>query len=72
MATTKTERDVVAELQDSLLSDANLERMTAYTLGDAIREGCTVTRQEYGWGIGDMACALSAARLAARARGYLR
>jgi hypothetical protein len=44
---------------------------TSYTLADAIREGSMVTTQEYGWGNGDTACAMSAAVMAARARGYM-
>lgn len=42
-----------------------------YKLSDAIREGSTVTSQAYTWGNGDTACALSAAALAAKARGYI-
>lgn len=44
--------------------------VTNYTLADAIREGSQVTEQAYNWGNGETACALSAAYLAARARGY--
>jgi hypothetical protein len=39
------------------------------TLGDLIREGSSKTTQSYTWGDGESACALSAAYLAARARG---
>ena len=44
--------------------------VTGYTLADAIREGSQVTTQAYTWGGGERACALSAANVAARARGY--
>lgn len=53
------------------LAEIELTVLTSYTLGDAIREGCTVTRQAYNWGSGGTACALSAGAIAARARGYL-
>lgn len=42
-----------------------------YTLADAIREGCLVSTQEYGWGDGATACAMTAAVVAARSRGYV-
>lgn len=63
---TTTEQTVIDQLKA-----LELETMTSYTLADAIREGSSVTSQAYGWGAGETACALSAARLAARARGYL-
>jgi hypothetical protein len=53
------------------VSDLALAALRHVTLADAIREGSLVTTQEHGWGSGENACALSAARLAARARGYL-
>lgn len=63
---TVTEQDILAQLHS-----LELDVMTSYTLADAMREGSQVTTQEYGWGSGATACALSAARLAARARGYI-
>lgn len=63
---TRTEGDIITELQAK-----ELEVLTRYTLADAIREGASVTDQAHGWGSGGDACALSAARLAAKARGYL-
>lgn len=68
--TVKTEADVLADLR-STLGEIELGVLTRYTLADAIREGSTVTRQAYGWGSGEQACALSAAYLAAKARGYV-
>lgn len=65
-STTRTENDIITELQAK-----ELDVITSYTLADAIREGSTVTEQVHGWGSGGNACALSAARLAAKARGYL-
>lgn len=63
---TVTEDDILGQLRAM-----ELQVMTSYTLSDAMREGSTVTAQEFGWGSGATACALSAARLAARARGYI-
>lgn len=62
----KTETEIIESLREM-----ELAALTNYTLADAIREGSQVTTQTYGWGSGDTACALSAARLAAKARGYL-
>jgi hypothetical protein len=64
--TVPSETDILAQLRAM-----ELDAMTSYTLADAMREGSTVTTQAHGWGSGANACALSAARLAARARGYL-
>jgi hypothetical protein len=47
-----------------------LERLN-YRLSDAIREGSSVSEQAYGWGNGERACALHAAVIAAKARGYM-
>jgi len=44
--------------------------VTGYTLADAMREGSSVSEQAYNWGAGEKACALSAACIAAKARGY--
>lgn len=45
--------------------------LTGYTLADAIREGASVTNQAHGkFGSNGEACALTAACLAAKARGY--
>ena len=44
--------------------------VTGYTLADAMREGSTVTTQAHNWGGQTEACALSAAAIAATARGY--
>lgn len=42
-----------------------------YTLADAIREGSQVSAQAHNWGDGDSACALTAAFVAAKSRGYV-
>lgn len=55
----------------SVIDEIGMDVATSYTLADAIREGSMVTTQEYGWGNGDTACAMSAAVMAARARGYM-
>lgn len=64
----------VDELQKEL-GEIEMEVLTqGYTLADAIREGCLVTDQERGWysADGSRVCALSAAYLAARARGVIK
>jgi len=54
-----------------MLGEIELDVLTSYTLADAIREGGRVTDQAVGtWGAGDNACAMSAAVIAAEARGY--
>ncbi len=62
-----------AELNEQLKSElGEIElRTMEYTLADAIREGSSVTTQAYNWGNGETACALSAAAIAARARGFV-
>lgn len=49
---------------------ADLNRMN-YRLSDAIREGSSVTEQAHGWGDGYEACAMHAAVISAKARGYM-
>ena len=64
-------REGLDEQTMSVLAEIDMKVATqGYTLADAIREGSTVTKQEYGWGNGDTACAMSAAVIAATARGY--
>lgn len=77
MSNITIERDTIdltfAPAIEHLMNDlAEIEEkvVTGYTLADAMREGSSVTTQEHGWGNGDTACALSAANIAARARGY--
>lgn len=67
------------ELQDKLkteLADIELGVITqGYTLADAIREGASVTgHMKGGWYTrnGETVCALSAAYIAARARGIVK
>lgn len=62
---TETFADEIAEL-----AAIETKVLTGYTLADAIREGATVTDQARGWGANGQACALTAAALAAKARGY--
>ncbi len=52
-----------------MLEEIELNTMQ-YSLADAIREGCLNTTQARNWGDGETACAMSAAVIAARARGY--
>lgn len=42
------------------------------TFADALRVGVEVTEQEYGWGSGDRACALSAVRIGGEATGWIK
>jgi hypothetical protein len=71
--TTRTTRKHLTpeELLAQQIDAISLEVATSYTLADAIREGSTVTEQAYSWGSGNSACALSAAAIAARVRGYV-
>ena len=62
------EADTVTDNAEEI---ASLERMK-YRLSDAIREGSKVAPQAYNWtGTNDSMCALSAAVVAAKARGYM-
>lgn len=65
---TETYADEIAEL-----AAIETKVLTGYTLADAIREGASVTSQAHGtFGSTGRACALTAAALAAQARGYAR
>lgn len=55
-----------------MLSEIEEKVVTGYTLADAIREGSQTSSQAYDWGVGSSACALSAAAIAATARGYIK
>jgi hypothetical protein len=56
----------------AMLRDIELDVTTSYTLADAIREGSMVTSQNVGsWGNGENACALTAATIAAKSRGFV-
>lgn len=60
-------------LDAELVSDIDAvgDKVTKYyTLADAMRDGCKVTAQADNWGANGSACALSAAYLGARARGF--
>lgn len=60
-----------AELE-AMLGEIELRTME-YTLADAIREGSSVTEQAYNWGDGyNNACALTAAVISAKARGFIK
>lgn len=64
----------IEELTETLkreLGEIELNVMQ-YSLSDAIREGSRVTEHcQGGWGNGESACALTAALIAAKARGYV-
>lgn len=64
-----------AEMGDDLGTDLGEIEMgvltEGYTLADAIREGATVSEQAHNWGDEDTACAMTAAYVAAKARGVI-
>lgn len=65
-------QDPVAEIS-KVASNDELEAMTRnLTFMDALRVGSKVTNQEYNWGSGNQACALSAARIGAQATGWIK
>ena len=68
---TKTD-EKVDELKGILAATEinELERLQ-YRLSDAIREGSSITTKAEGWGDGSTACAMHAAVISARARGYM-
>lgn len=50
-----------------------LEAMTrGLSFSDALRAGVKVTEQEYDWGSGDRACALSTVRIGGEATGWVK
>lgn len=54
------------------LANIELNLLTKpYSLADAIRDGGKVTTKSIGWGDGQTACALSAASIAAKAKGLI-
>lgn len=73
MTATMTERfaPAVDNLKE-MLGEIEMNVLTNFTLADAIREGSSVSEQEYNWGCGDRACALSAAAISAASRGYVK
>ena len=63
--------DEKADELKKTIDEIGMSVLTGYTLADAIREGSSVSEQSYDWGNGDNACALTAAVIAATARGYV-
>lgn len=63
--------DEKAEELQKTIDEIGMSVYTGYTLADAIREGSKVSVQEYNWGNGETACALTAALIGAKARGYV-
>lgn len=63
--------DEKAEELKRAIDEIGMSVYTGYTLADAIREGSSVSEQAYDWGNGETACALTAAVIAASARGYV-
>lgn len=60
------------EQTKAALGEIELNLLTQpYSLADAIRDGVKVTEKANGWGAGEQACALSAAAIAAQAKGLL-
>lgn len=64
--------DEKAEELRKTIDEIGMSVYTGYTLADAIREGSTVSEHQVGgWGDGATACALTAAVISAKARGYV-
>lgn len=63
--------DEKAEELKATIDEIGMSVLTGYTLADAIRDGSKVSTQEYGWGNGATACALTAAVIGAKSRGYV-
>lgn len=60
-----------AELEP-LLTEQEFDKSMKYTLADAMREGCQVTGQSYGWTDGrENVCAMTGALVAIKARHLL-
>lgn len=65
-------RETKADELREMLTDIEMTVVTeGITLSRLIREGCQVTEKADGWGEGNSACALSAAAIAAKARGLI-
>lgn len=72
MRVTEKELTGIDEQTLNELGQIELKVATAYTLADAIREGSGKTSQSYNWGDGEaQACALTAAMVSARDRGFM-
>ncbi|AXH68811.1 hypothetical protein SEA_COMRADE_105 [Streptomyces phage Comrade] len=63
--------DEKAEELKKTIDEIGMSVYTGYTLADAIREGSSVSEKERGWGDGATACALTAAVIGAKSRGYV-
>lgn len=66
---TKTTDDVVEAIRADLSGVE--EKVLTPSLSDLMRAGSTHTEQEFNWGAGDSACALSAAALGGKALGVI-
>ena len=65
-------REKLGSQLEQELGEIELKVTTSYTLADAIREGAGVTdKLERGFIQGNQSCALGAAWIAAKARGFL-
>lgn len=73
MKTSQIPETKVDELEKQL-EELDFEHAQSYSLADAMREACGITRQYVGGWVaegGDLMCALSAAALTAKARHML-
>lgn len=61
----------IEEIRSNISDTALDEMVRPFHLADAILEGSAVSDQAFAWGDGANACALSAAVMSAKARGYL-
>jgi hypothetical protein len=70
-------RNAITEKAEDLalkreLGEIELQVIGNFTLADAIREGSQVTTQARDWGsVQTTACAMTAAAISARSRGYM-
>lgn len=69
MITRETKAAELVKLQQELGEIEMTVLTQGYTLADAMRDGIRVTDKAIGWGAGNDACALSAAAIAAKAKG---
>lgn len=65
--------EIITEIESDIAAEMSgiEEKVMTTSLADLIRLGSKHTTQEYGWGSGDTACALSAAAYSASALGII-
>lgn len=71
MKTSTYDNPIIEKVKEDLDLPDEPEIFDGYTLSQAMREGSKVSGQAYSWGDDEDVCALSAAFMAGRARGYI-